>query len=370
VYDFEGEGSVVVSDDMSSGQDVVADAVRLVYVGSLPTATPINTPVPPTATPTDTQTPLPPTATPTDTQTPVPPTATPEPANTAKLRFEADVVAGVASSYVTVYLHNTYVSPVVFCSVNYANNSVPVISRVRNVTNTSFDVRLQNPGDGSPVEPETIHYLVMEEGAWTLPDGRPVEARRSTSAVTDGRTSWVGESQAYAAAYANPVVLGQVMTENDEEWSVFWSCGTDRKQPPSATALRVGKMLGEDANRERQNEELGLVVVEQGHGTVNGIGYEAALGPDTVRGVANTPPYRYSFSQSFTKTPAVALVVLSAMDGGNGGWAYLYGTSPLSSTNIGLAIDEDQIRDSERKHTTEQVTYLVFEEPTVYSGPS
>jgi hypothetical protein len=40
VYDFEGEGSVVVSDDTSTGQDAVADAVRLVYVGSLPTATP------------------------------------------------------------------------------------------------------------------------------------------------------------------------------------------------------------------------------------------------------------------------------------------------------------------------------------------
>jgi regulation of enolase protein 1 (concanavalin A-like superfamily) len=42
-----------------------------------PTATPTNTPVPPTATPTRTNTPVPPTATPTRTNTPVPPTATP-----------------------------------------------------------------------------------------------------------------------------------------------------------------------------------------------------------------------------------------------------------------------------------------------------
>ena len=32
-FDFQDQGSVVVSDDVSSGQDVVADAVRLVYLG-------------------------------------------------------------------------------------------------------------------------------------------------------------------------------------------------------------------------------------------------------------------------------------------------------------------------------------------------
>ena len=30
-FDFEGRGSVAVSDDVSSGQDIVADAIRLVY---------------------------------------------------------------------------------------------------------------------------------------------------------------------------------------------------------------------------------------------------------------------------------------------------------------------------------------------------
>lgn len=45
-FDFEGEGSVVVSDDVSSGEDVVADAVRLVYVGPLPAATPTPTETP------------------------------------------------------------------------------------------------------------------------------------------------------------------------------------------------------------------------------------------------------------------------------------------------------------------------------------
>ncbi|MHB0858289.1 MAG: golvesin C-terminal-like domain-containing protein, partial [Anaerolineae bacterium] len=81
-FSFDGEAAVVVSDNVSSGQDIVADAVRLVYVGPLaaPTAAPATaTPVSPTATPVPpTATPVPPTATPVPpTATPVAPTATP-----------------------------------------------------------------------------------------------------------------------------------------------------------------------------------------------------------------------------------------------------------------------------------------------------
>ena len=42
----------------------------------------------------------------------------------------------------TETLVNTYVSPVVVCAVSYNNNSTPVVTRVANVTSTSFDVRL------------------------------------------------------------------------------------------------------------------------------------------------------------------------------------------------------------------------------------
>lgn len=81
-FDFQDRGSVMLSDDASSGRDTVADAIRLYYLGALPqasptagpTATPTPTPVPPTAT----ATPAPPTATP----TPVPPTATATPTST------------------------------------------------------------------------------------------------------------------------------------------------------------------------------------------------------------------------------------------------------------------------------------------------
>ncbi len=60
-FGFDDQGAVTVSDDASSGRDIVADAVRLVHEGPLPSPTPTATDTPtitPTATATPTATPL------------------------------------------------------------------------------------------------------------------------------------------------------------------------------------------------------------------------------------------------------------------------------------------------------------------------
>ena len=49
------------------------------------------------------------------------------------------------------------------------------------------------------------------------------------------------------------------------------------------------------------------------------------------------------------------------MDGPDGGRAVLTGPTPLNASAISMAIDEDQLKDSERAHTNEQVGYIVFE---------
>jgi hypothetical protein len=307
-------------------------------------------------------------------QTPIPvETSAPGDTTTTGLQLEATTVSNVGSSYVTVDLQNTYTSPVVICTVNYAHNSAPVVSRVDNVTSTSFDVRLQNPGDASSVISDAVHCLVMEEGTWTLPDGRKVEARKYRSTVTDhgdsgADASWVGERQTYAHTYSNPVVLGQVMSENDSRWSVFWSRGSKRAEPPAATALRVGKTVAEDPDTTRTGEVVGYVVIEQGLGAIDGVKYEASLGTETIAGIGEAP-HSYTFAQSFAEAPAVAIANVAGMvNGNNGGWAYLYGASPLSATQIKLTIDEDQIYDSERNHKAERVSYLVFEDAVVYAA--
>ena len=89
-----------------------------------------------------------------------------------------------------------------------------------------------------------------------------------------------------------------------------------------------------------------------------------------VAGVTNAPPYTYSFNTTFASAPTVAHMQMAGVDGGNGGWAQVHGATVATTTDLFLSIDEDQIRDTERDHTTEQVAYVVFSGPVVYTpGP-
>jgi hypothetical protein len=58
-----------------------------------------------------------------------------------------------------------------------------------------------------------------------------------------------------------------------------------------------------------------------------------------------------------------AAVSAAGMDGGNGGWPVLYGGTPVTEDTLVLGFDEDQMKDSERAHTTEQVAYIALDPP-------
>jgi hypothetical protein len=251
------------------------------------------------------------------------------------------------------------VSPVVVTTPQYVNNTTPMVTRVSNVTSTSFDVRLQSPS-AAAVVPDLIHYLVVEAGSWTI-DGFVIDAQVYTSTVTDNSSSWVGQAQTYGPAFTNPVVIGQVMSENDPAWSVFWSRGVDAVTPPDSANLYTGKHVGQDGTTTRANELIGFIVFEMGHGILAGQEFEAALGPDTVQSsiAPDTPPYSYLFATTFASAPPTVVASQAAMDGGDGSWAQLFGSPAASRTALSLTVEEDQIADVDG-HTNEQVAYAAF----------
>ncbi len=207
-----------------------------------------------------------------------------------------------------------------------------------------------------------MSYLVVEEGVHTV-DGVAVEAQLYNSTVTDENNSWIGEAQGYGQGYTSPVVLGQVMSENDADWSVFWDQGSSRTSPPTSSSLRTGKTVCQDTVTTRADETIGIIVIETGHGTLGGVEFEAALGADSIRGTSNSPPYAYSFSVPFASAPTVGIATMAAMDGADGGWAQVHGPTLATGTSLYLSIDEDTIGDAERGHTSEQVGYVVFAGP-------
>jgi hypothetical protein len=266
-----------------------------------------------------------------------------------------------SSSWQTVTLPVTYTSPIVICTPNYDDTKTPMVARVRNALGNSFEVKVQAPS-GAALSNVPVHYFVIEEGVYNLADhGIALEALQYTSTRTDHDQSWVGEAIDAANVYSSPVVLGQVASENDAAWSVFWSRGTSYTNPVSNAAIYIGKHVAEDPNTTRADETLHYVVAEAGSGSFEGISYHVGIGGDFVAGVDNSPPYVYTVNN--VASASVGILSSTGIDGVNGGWPILYGASPVSATQVNIAYDEDQLQDSERSHTSEQVAFFVLADP-------
>jgi hypothetical protein len=296
------------------------------------------------------------------------------------IKMEWNVTNIPGENWVTIPLNNEYVSPIVVATYNLPSSSnEPTVVRVNVTNSTSMNLRLQNASGSPTISPtaSNVHYIVIEEGNWTLPGGVLIEAHSYDSIVTSENNNWIKDSQRVInftippSTYTNPVVLGQVMSQNDTDWSVFWSTsdsGGGRVNPPTATTLFTGKHVGEDPDITRNTESVGYIIIEQSNGNIGGVTYETRLGTDSISGVGTSPPYTYTFNTPFSSAPKVIVTSQEAMDGAHGSWAVLYGASPITSTTFDLAADEDTIGDPERAHTTEQMGYIAFETPGKYIG--
>jgi hypothetical protein len=269
-----------------------------------------------------------------------------------------------SDAWTTIILDHTYNDLVVVCTPNYDRYTTPSVVAVRNAGGNTFQLRLAPAVYGlfasEPPWSAEVHWAAVEAGVYTEADhGLKMEALKAISTVTDAKGAWTGQPRAYENSYAAPVVVGQVMSYNadrDYYWSVFWSRGPSVTSPPSAGALWVGKHIGEEV-RSVNDETVGYIVIEAGSGNIGGIAYVAGIGSDTIRGMDNAPPYRYAAG---LPQDAVAVLSSAGMDGGDGCWPVLYGSSPVTMDQLYLAVDEDWVWDSERRHTHEQVSYVVF----------
>ncbi|MEP3891069.1 MAG: hypothetical protein ABJN69_11460 [Hellea sp.] len=294
--------------------------------------------------------------------------------------LELKLVPNVGATWQTVALENTYSDAIVVCTYNLASDLNPsATTRIQSITATSFQLRIQQFENSAVVTPGDVHCVIADEGAYNS-GGLKYEARKVLSTGTSGlAVGWgVGTTENVTGditqTYANPHVVGQVMSFNDVNASVFWnfdceSRGNGAFFSGQADGICVGKHIGQ-INNTRAAETLGYIVLEAGTGTVNDISFAAAVGPDTGGGVGNSPPYNYTVSGDFD----IGVLSSAGEDGGHGGWSILYGADPLSTNQISWAIEEETVAgDTGRGHTTENVGYWVFDNnqaPTMAAAKS
>jgi len=260
-------------------------------------------------------------------------------------------------TFQTVNLEKTFVSPIIICTPHY-NSGSPRTVRLTDVSSTSFKIKVQSPSNESL--PNTlVSYLVVEEGVWMSPF--KIEAGKYTTETVGENNNWAYDLRDYGQTKSGKIViLHQVMSQNDPSWiSTYVSKSDNRKSPPSSSDSNFRIALnGAEAVDSHDAEELGYIILEEDYDLLSSIKYEVKQTSDSICGFANSPPYYTSLSQSFSQPPNVIISCQQEADGGDGGWNIIY---TVTESQIGLAIDEDQVKDSDRSHTTETCGFITFE---------
>lgn len=286
---------------------------------------------------------------------------------------EVKLVTGVGFTPQTVPLVNTYTSAVPICTYNLpATNSPTAIPRITNITPTSFQLSIQSMPATDPGVTGSVHCLIADEGTHNLPDGRQVQAISQLVANVSG----LGTSDQFylnnaveitaqiSSGFSNPIALTAVISSNDTRASAAFAHDCEnRVNEPFFSGLADGICVGYHIGQQTDNppyasETLGVILVEQGSGTVGVFDYVVARGPNSIDGVGNNGNI-YTVSGDFD----IGIASQAGENGGQGGWAVLLGNDPLPNNQLRLAIEEEVVAgDVSRTHIAEIVDYWLFRE--------
>ncbi len=290
----------------------------------------------------------------------------------------------VTPTFTSVTFQQTYTAtPMVFILPSNEGTD-PASIRIRNVSTTGFEVSQVEPDnlDGAHAA-MTVHYMAIEPGAgsspwqFTLPDGRALEMGIHTTQTVQhgsgvaGATAW--DTINFGSVFTAPAVLVGIQGMVNESanppvtTSVPWMTVAMRNISISSVQLALER--AEVASGTISSDETIAYVAIDGDiqgsfasGAAN-ILYESITSADNIRGwdnvnCAGNVGQAVNFVNAYSTIPLV-IANQSRRDGGDGGWLR---RCSLTTSQIGLAIDEDQFSNSERGHTTETASLLVFSE--------
>ncbi|MEM9147014.1 MAG: Ig-like domain-containing protein [Pseudomonadota bacterium] len=217
------------------------------------------------------------------------------------------------------------------------NGSQALTIRVRNVTETGFELQMDEWGylNGRHLT-ETVGWLAVSAGTHRLGDGRVISA-----GSTESGTGLTNET--FDAGFASaPIVLGQVTSVRDPETVAL------RLDAVTASGFAHRLQEAEAEDGKHLDEELAWIAVEAGAG---------ALDAGHVTGGVDHRRRDVEFD-GFDEAPAL-LAAMQTTEGGNP--ATLRLRDPWSAEGAGLFVQEEQSRDRETWHVREDVGYVALE---------
>ena len=193
-------------------------------------------------------------------------------------------------NWTQVNLTETFADPIVIAKPMSFNGDHPAVIRIRSVDSSGFAIRIQEWDylDGSHTN-ETVSYLVMEKGNFTLDDGTQIEAGRFNTNKT-GRFGEFNFSQDFQDP---PVVLAGVSSFNESD-SV-----TGRLRNISNQGFEFCMQEQELNPKEHLTETVDYIAWPSSKGSLNGYTFEISKTADKVKDSF----FGIEFEQSFASVP-------------------------------------------------------------------
>lgn len=170
-------------------------------------------------------------------------------------RFKAGHVGGVDEGWTSVAFPSAFSSrPVVLAQCASVNGPAAVVTRLQEVTETGFRVRLQEEeGNDGTHAPETVDYIAIKRGSG---GASGVEASLTGDTVTN---EWTGIS--FARTYSQPpAFLAALQTyDGDDPTALRYQNLTT-----SGVSIRAEEEQSGDSETDHTTEEVGYLVLRPG----------------------------------------------------------------------------------------------------------
>jgi hypothetical protein len=249
----------------------------------------------------------------------------------------------VNSTWQAVTFAEPFVDPVVVAKPVGNNDVNPCVVRIRNLTSTGFEIRLQNwnylPDTHAA---EQVTFIALERGRHTLEDGTMIEAGLfSTNKV--GTFVPVKWSQTFNVV---PVVAASIVSANDAD-------AVDGRMRKISTAGFEYTMQEQELNSKTHGlESIAYIAWEPSAGQAGDLTYEVGVTADAVTDAWHV----LSFSEPFPVAPGLIadMQTTGGIDPAN--LRYM----KLTAGEVQIKIAEERSKDKETSHTTEVVGFMAF----------
>jgi predicted extracellular nuclease/2',3'-cyclic-nucleotide 2'-phosphodiesterase (5'-nucleotidase family) len=247
-----------------------------------------------------------------------------------------------------VDLERTYTNPVVIASDPTRNGADPATVRIRNVTEDSFEIRLQEPLYRDQIHVfETVGYLVVEAGDFMLADG----TRLSAGTTDINLLSSAGfETVDLGAGFAAPPTL---LTQSQTFAGPDWQLTRTDELTGESFALTMQEEEARNGGRH-VTETIGWLAIDTGTADDG----DTLIDGGTTSARINHVPTEINYEQVFGSTPPTLLAKLSSFHGPDPANVRL---TDLTASGFTVRVAEEQSLDRELTHLPEQVAYLAFQ---------